>query len=209
MSRISRAERAETIALDETAAEMAAHIVDLQDEVALLTHKVITCGVAASHSDAGLSRRGAYGDIWDSPQAEDVRALRARAVAAEAALEEARRERDEVKADVLKMAEVAARGFREQRDEALASRAALAERVRELEGGVRRAETLIDIIDGKRARRAQEILRALLAAPPSPAPRMPPGAEVSLDFTCSFCKRPLHGNDPCDPAPSATPAEKE
>ncbi len=46
-------------------------------EVALLTHKIITCGVAASHPDAGLSRRGAYAGAWDSPQAEEVRALRA------------------------------------------------------------------------------------------------------------------------------------
>ena len=42
----------------------------------LLTHKIITCGVAASHSDAGLSRRGAYAGKWNSPQAEEVRALR-------------------------------------------------------------------------------------------------------------------------------------
>lgn len=55
-------------------------------EANLLTHKVITCGVAASHPDADLSRKGAYGSKWDSPQAEAVRSLRARAESAEAAL---------------------------------------------------------------------------------------------------------------------------
>lgn len=45
----------------------------------LLTHKVITCGVAASHPDAGLASRGAYKEKWDSPQAEEVRKLRAEA----------------------------------------------------------------------------------------------------------------------------------
>jgi hypothetical protein len=37
---------------------------------------------------------------------------------------------------------------------------------------------------------------------------MPPGAVVSLDFTCSMCKHPLHGDDPCTTAPSA-PSTKE
>lgn len=58
----------------------------LRAEATLLTHKAITCGVAASHPDPNLSRRGAYGGTWDSPQAEDVRQLRARATAAEASL---------------------------------------------------------------------------------------------------------------------------
>ena len=58
-------------------------IASLEAEVAALrkhldeaTHKVITCGVAASHPDPTLSRRKAYGGKWDSPQAEEVRALR-------------------------------------------------------------------------------------------------------------------------------------
>lgn len=43
----------------------------------LVEHKVITCGVAARHPDANLSRTGSYAGKWDSPQAQDVRALRA------------------------------------------------------------------------------------------------------------------------------------
>ena len=46
-------------------------------ECKLLTHKVITCGVAASHPDASLAHTGAYKEKWDSPQAEEVRKLRA------------------------------------------------------------------------------------------------------------------------------------
>lgn len=42
----------------------------------LAEHQLITCGVAATHPDAGLTLTGAYKD-WDSPQAEDVRKLRA------------------------------------------------------------------------------------------------------------------------------------
>lgn len=50
----------------------------LQVEVTLLTRKVITCGVAASHPDPDLSRNPQhYGGPWDSPQAEEVRKLRA------------------------------------------------------------------------------------------------------------------------------------
>lgn len=43
----------------------------------LNAHKVIACGVAASHPDPNLSRTGAYAEKWDSPQAQAVRALRA------------------------------------------------------------------------------------------------------------------------------------
>lgn len=39
--------------------------------------KVVTCGVAAEHSDANLTRTGAYAKKWDSAQAESVRGLRA------------------------------------------------------------------------------------------------------------------------------------
>lgn len=49
----------------------------LREHSKLLEHKVITCGVAASHPNANLSRTGAYAEKWDSPQAEDVRQLRA------------------------------------------------------------------------------------------------------------------------------------
>jgi hypothetical protein len=48
----------------------------LRAEVSLLTHKLLTCGVAASHPDPALSRTGAYAGKWDSPQAEEVRKLR-------------------------------------------------------------------------------------------------------------------------------------
>lgn len=49
----------------------------LRNEINLLTHKVITCGVAASHPDPELSlREKDYGGKWDSPQAEKVRELR-------------------------------------------------------------------------------------------------------------------------------------
>lgn len=47
-------------------------------ENALLTYKILTCGVAASHPNPELSRRAKdYGGPWDSPQAEAVRKLRA------------------------------------------------------------------------------------------------------------------------------------
>lgn len=50
---------------------------ELLEAVELATHKVITCGVAARHPDANLSRRESdYGGKWNSPQAESVRKLR-------------------------------------------------------------------------------------------------------------------------------------
>ena len=52
------------------------------------THKIITCGVAASHPDPLLSTRDAYGDKWDSPQAQEVRELRGQRDALAAALRE-------------------------------------------------------------------------------------------------------------------------
>lgn len=55
---------------------MLATIMALRKEHKLLTHKIITCGVAASHPDASLSHRGAYAEKWDSQQAQEVRALR-------------------------------------------------------------------------------------------------------------------------------------
>lgn len=42
-----------------------------------LLHQVLCCGVAASHTDATLTTRGAYASKWNSKQAEAVRALRA------------------------------------------------------------------------------------------------------------------------------------
>ena len=49
----------------------------LRKELKLTTHKVLTCGVAASHPDAALSSNPKhYGGPWDSPQAQAVRALR-------------------------------------------------------------------------------------------------------------------------------------
>lgn len=49
----------------------------LKEALALTTHQVITCGIAARHPDPNLSRRECdYGGKWDSPQAESVRQLR-------------------------------------------------------------------------------------------------------------------------------------
>lgn len=66
------------------------HVRDLKAEIERLTAerdafakeaeenkmRVITCGVAAEHSDANLTRTGAYAKKWDSAQAESVRKLR-------------------------------------------------------------------------------------------------------------------------------------
>jgi chromosome segregation ATPase len=74
--------------LREQIAALRAEVARLKLEEKLLTHKVITCGVAASHPDAALSsRKTDYGGPWDSPQAERVREVRARADAAEAEVE--------------------------------------------------------------------------------------------------------------------------
>lgn len=53
----------------------------------LFKHMVITCGVAATHSDANLTRTGSYAERWNSQQAEQVRALRADRDALRKALE--------------------------------------------------------------------------------------------------------------------------
>lgn len=71
-------------------AAQAAEIEALRAEVKLLTHKVITCGVAADHPDKNLTRTGAYASDWNSQQAERVRALRARAERLAEALREVR-----------------------------------------------------------------------------------------------------------------------
>ena len=48
---------------------------ELLERIGLEQHKVITCGVAASHPDPALS--ATYQPEWQSPQAEEVRKLRA------------------------------------------------------------------------------------------------------------------------------------
>jgi hypothetical protein len=53
----------------------------LKAEVQLMEHRVITCGVAATHSDASLTLK--YPAEWQSKQADQVRALRARLEQAE------------------------------------------------------------------------------------------------------------------------------
>lgn len=55
----------------------AAFIAGIRKELSLSTHKLLTCGVAARHPDASLSRRESdYGGKWNSHQAESVRQLR-------------------------------------------------------------------------------------------------------------------------------------
>jgi len=78
-------------------AELAAELAEIRSERDsfakhndLLTHKIITCGVAARNPDPKLSKVGAYVGKWDSPQAQDVRALRDRCDAAESQLAELR-----------------------------------------------------------------------------------------------------------------------
>lgn len=76
----------------DTISTLARQLAEAMTECSLLTHKVITCGVAARHPDPNLSRTGAYAGEWNSQQAEDVRALRDRAEQAEAQLAEAKAE---------------------------------------------------------------------------------------------------------------------
>jgi hypothetical protein len=85
-----KALQAEGFGVFQVGQEAQSAITALEGEVAMLrdalhieTHKVITCGVAASHPDASLSRRMEYSGKWDSPQAQQVRALRDKADAAE------------------------------------------------------------------------------------------------------------------------------
>ena len=82
------------------------------EECKLLTHKVITCGVAASHPDASLAHTGVYKGKWDSPQAEEVRKLRAErdALKAEVALRKSEVElfRDKLKARCDEVAKLSA-----------------------------------------------------------------------------------------------------
>ncbi len=68
--------QAELLRLAARVQELERENAELHAEVNLVTHKVITCGVAARHPDANLSRTGAYAKEWNSQQADDVRALR-------------------------------------------------------------------------------------------------------------------------------------
>ncbi len=60
-----------------TTQEILAAIKRLNVAVNDLTHQVICCGVAATHPDAELTKKGAYAGKWNSAQAEEVRKLRA------------------------------------------------------------------------------------------------------------------------------------
>jgi hypothetical protein len=137
-----------------------------------MLHKVITCGVAASHPDPGLASRGIYAGAWDSPQAEEVRTLR--------------RERDEARAALVHGTEDALRAM--DRTALLAAEqsalAALA-RVEELEGALRRS-----LNDGCDLRLEQ--IRALLAkgapsvaAPPATAPATATAPAPANEYDCA------------------------
>ena len=52
-------------------------LAELRDALVLMTHKLLTCGVIAHNPDASLGSRGCYAGEWNSPQAQDVRKLRA------------------------------------------------------------------------------------------------------------------------------------
>jgi hypothetical protein len=62
-------------------------IEELRKENKLLTHKVITCGIIASHPDAELGSRGLHVTDWNSQQADEVRSLRRQRDALRAVLE--------------------------------------------------------------------------------------------------------------------------
>ena len=57
--------------------ELRAQVEAWRKQCDTLIHQVICCGVAARHPDATLTTRGAYAGKWNSPQAEEVRKLRA------------------------------------------------------------------------------------------------------------------------------------
>lgn len=57
--------------------ELRAQVEAWRKQCETLTNQVICCGVAARHPDATLTTRGAYAGKWNSPQAEEVRKLRA------------------------------------------------------------------------------------------------------------------------------------
>lgn len=57
--------------------ELRANVLAYRKQCDTLLHQVLCCGVAASHTDATLTTRGAYAGKWNSPQAEEVRKLRA------------------------------------------------------------------------------------------------------------------------------------
>lgn len=76
--------------LERDLAAARAEVEQWQKEYDLMKHRVITCGVAATHPDPNLTRTGAYASKWDSLQAEQVRALRQRNEALEGLLRESR-----------------------------------------------------------------------------------------------------------------------
>lgn len=67
-------------------------------ECDVLRHQVITCGVAATHSDPDLTRTGSYSKEWNSAQAEMVRELRT--------------ERDELKKRIAEATRAPINGYR-------------------------------------------------------------------------------------------------
>lgn len=105
-------------------------IVHLKEQRTLMEHKVIACGVAATHPDAQLAASGVYKTEWNSQQLEEVIALRTRAEAAEAKCAEYRN--TFTAANEMRLSEVRLRHQVQQRADALTAQLAAAnERVRE------------------------------------------------------------------------------
>lgn len=78
---------------DAEIAELRTEANEMRKLAQLGTHRVIACGVAATHPDASLMDRGAYADEWRTQQSDEVRelrrdrdALRSRLAACEAAM---------------------------------------------------------------------------------------------------------------------------
>ncbi len=120
-------ERQRCAAAESALSEARAEVESLRKALALETHKVITCGVAASHPDAGLSLRGVYGGEWNSPQAEEVRTLRTNHDEARAALSEAQAEVQRLKAEKCKGCQETIARHREAEDQRAAANVALSE----------------------------------------------------------------------------------
>ena len=75
-------------------------IVHLKEQRTLMEHKVIACGVAATHPDAQLAASGVYKTEWNSQQLEEVIALRTRAEAAEAEVARLNKEVESLQCEV-------------------------------------------------------------------------------------------------------------
>lgn len=115
---------------DATIAELRKRIVHLKKQRTLMEHKVIACGVAATHPNAKLAASGVYKTKWNSQQLEEVIALRTRAEAAEAKCAEYRN--TFTAANEMRLSEVRLRHQVQQRADALTAQLAAAnERVRE------------------------------------------------------------------------------